>query len=72
MSLEKINERLDRFKLKHAELKTIIETLSDSDTDEPRWSYNEALIEIEKNIDEAIRQGIRGVYDLKQIAKNSA
>jgi predicted nuclease with TOPRIM domain len=68
--MKNVNERLDRFKVKHAELKEIIEKLSDKATDEPRWAFVEAMEELEKDVEESIRQGIRRIYDLKQIAKH--
>ena len=68
--LKKINERLDRFKLKHAELKAIIDELSEEETDEPRWAFVDALDELERDVHESLSQGIRRIYHLKQIAKN--
>ena len=56
--------------MKYGLLKKKIEAMNDKPTDEPRWSFTDAFEELEKEMEESIRQGIMRIHHLTKIADN--
>lgn len=69
MNIQEMNQRLDRFKIKHTELQDLLRSLGKNQTDEPRWALTQSVEELEKDVSESIRQGISRLNQLKQIAE---